>query len=69
MLMLIVLVCIVLNVLLYAVSLQTGKTVSSASSSAAGKFVLKIEMRTSPSTDLVEADYLLIATGSSKQVI
>ncbi|KMT17140.1 hypothetical protein BVRB_2g040520 [Beta vulgaris subsp. vulgaris] len=49
------------------VSLQTGKTVSSASSSAAGKFVLKIEMRTSPSTDLVEADYLLIATGSSKQ--
>lgn len=50
------------------VSLQTGKTVTAASSSAAGKFALKIEMHTSPSADLVEADYLLIATGSSKQV-
>ncbi|XP_021856051.1 uncharacterized protein [Spinacia oleracea] len=48
------------------VSIQTGKTVTTASSSAARKFSLKIDMRTS-STDLVEADYLLIATGSSKQ--
>ncbi|KAL2898387.1 Uncharacterized protein RDABS01_040169, partial [Bienertia sinuspersici] len=47
------------------VSVQSGKTVSTASSSVAGKFVLKIKMRTS--ADLLEADYLLISTGSSKQ--
>lgn len=49
------------------VSVQTGKTVISASSSAAGKFVLKIEKRLSATAVLIEADYLLIATGSSKQ--
>lgn len=49
------------------VSVQTGKTVISASSSADGKFALKIGKRTSASLDSVVADYLLIATGSSKE--
>ncbi|KAG8471557.1 hypothetical protein CXB51_036946 [Gossypium anomalum] len=49
------------------VSLQTGKLVTSASASASGKFLLKIEKRTLKSVELVEADYLLIASGSSQQ--
>ncbi|KAA3485854.1 FAD/NAD(P)-binding oxidoreductase family protein [Gossypium australe] len=49
------------------VSLQTGKLVTSASASASGKFLLKIEKRTHKSVELVEADYLLIASGSSQQ--
>uniref|UniRef100_A0A803ML42 Uncharacterized protein n=1 Tax=Chenopodium quinoa TaxID=63459 RepID=A0A803ML42_CHEQI len=49
------------------VSVQTGKTVTTATSKATGKFDLGIKMHTSPTADLVEADYLLIATGSSKQ--
>lgn len=39
-----------------------------ASASASGKFLLKIEKRTLKSVELVEADYLLIASGSSQQV-
>ncbi|KAJ8438121.1 hypothetical protein Cgig2_015378 [Carnegiea gigantea] len=54
-------------VTLIAVSVQTGKAVITASSSADGKFALKIGKRTSASLDSVVADYLLIATGSSKE--
>ncbi|TYH36551.1 hypothetical protein ES332_D13G272800v1 [Gossypium tomentosum] len=49
------------------VSLQTEKLVTSASASASGKFLLKIEKRTLKSVELVEAYYLLIASGSSQQ--
>ncbi|KAB2050366.1 hypothetical protein ES319_A13G241000v1 [Gossypium barbadense] len=52
---------------LATISLQTGKLVTSASASASGKFLLKIEKRTLKSVELVEADYLLIASGSSQQ--
>lgn len=51
------------------VSVQTGKAVITASSSADGKFALKIGKRTSASLDSVVADYLLVATGSSKEVV
>ena len=40
-----------------------------ASSNADGKFALKIGKRTSAALDSVVADYLLIATGSSKEVV
>ncbi|KAI3665904.1 hypothetical protein L6452_44539 [Arctium lappa] len=49
------------------VTLQTGKSVTSASTSAGGKFILKIEKRTIDYVDFVEADYLLIASGGSQQ--
>ncbi|KAL7607878.1 hypothetical protein Lser_V15G13075 [Lactuca serriola] len=49
------------------VTLQTGKSVTSASISQSGKFILKIEKRTIDYVDFVEADYLLIASGSSQQ--
>ncbi|KAI3503378.1 hypothetical protein L1887_31819 [Cichorium endivia] len=49
------------------VTLQTGKSVTSASISPGGKFILKIEKRTIDYVDFVEADYLLIASGSSQQ--
>ncbi|BBH00347.1 FAD/NAD(P)-binding oxidoreductase family protein [Prunus dulcis] len=49
------------------VSLQTGKAVITASPTAGGKFLLGIEKRTFSSPEYVEADYLLIASGNSKQ--
>ncbi|KAF5961777.1 uncharacterized protein LOC114267950 isoform X3 [Camellia sinensis] len=49
------------------VLLQTGKVVTTASVTVGGKFLLKIEKRTIDFVDYVEADYLLIASGSSKQ--
>ncbi|KAJ0812795.1 putative 3-Dehydro-bile acid delta(4,6)-reductase [Helianthus annuus] len=49
------------------VKLQTGKSVTSASTSAGGKFTLKIEKRTIDYVELIEADYLLIASGSNQQ--
>lgn len=51
------------------VSLQTGKAVITASPTAGGKFLLGIEKRTFSSPEYVEADYLLIASGNSKQVV
>lgn len=51
-----------------SVTLQMGKSVTSASTLASGKFTLKIEKRTIDYVDFVEADYLLIASGSSQQV-
>ncbi|KQJ85600.1 uncharacterized protein LOC100821356 [Brachypodium distachyon] len=49
------------------VSLQAGKSVSSASVSDSGKFVLKVEKRTVDFVDYVNANYVLVATGSSQQ--
>ncbi|KAI7757090.1 hypothetical protein M8C21_028490, partial [Ambrosia artemisiifolia] len=49
------------------VKLQTGKSVTSASTSAGGKFMLKVEKRTIDYVEFIEADYLLIASGSSQQ--
>nr|GEV33812.1 hypothetical protein [Tanacetum cinerariifolium] len=49
------------------VTLQTGKSVTSASTSADGKFIVKIEKRTVDYVDFIEADYLLMASGSSQQ--
>ncbi|KAG5527213.1 hypothetical protein RHGRI_028197 [Rhododendron griersonianum] len=50
------------------VLLQTGKVVTTASMTAGGKFLLKIEKHTVDSVEHVEANYLLIASGSSRQV-
>lgn len=51
------------------VSLQTGKAVTTASATSGGKFLIKIEKRTINYVEYVEADYLLIASGSSQQVV
>lgn len=56
-------VCLFLSVLL-----QTGKTVTSASTTADGKFSIKVEKRTVDFVEYVEANYLMIASGSSEQV-
>lgn len=40
-----------------------------ASSTDGGKFLLGVENRTFSSPEYVEADYLLIASGNSKQVV
>ncbi|OAY73120.1 Uncharacterized protein YtfP, partial [Ananas comosus] len=49
------------------VSLQTGKVVSSTSVVGNGKFLLKVEKRTIDFVEHLEAKYVLVATGSSKQ--
>ncbi|KAF8655917.1 hypothetical protein HU200_060871 [Digitaria exilis] len=49
------------------VSLQAGKAVSSASVTQHGKFVLKVEKRTADLVDYINANYVLVATGSSQQ--
>ncbi|KAI3462961.1 hypothetical protein Pfo_019624 [Paulownia fortunei] len=49
------------------VVLQTGKTVTSVSTTAGGKFSIKIEKRTVDYVEYVEANYLMIASGSSAQ--
>ncbi|KAJ8544950.1 hypothetical protein K7X08_017533 [Anisodus acutangulus] len=49
------------------VLLQTGKVVTGASSTADGKFAVKLEKHSLDYVEHVEADYLLIASGSSKQ--
>ncbi|KAK6128353.1 hypothetical protein DH2020_037904 [Rehmannia glutinosa] len=50
-----------------SVVLQTGKVVTSVSTSPGGKFSIKIEKRTIDYVEYVEADYLMIASGSSEQ--
>lgn len=52
---------------IWSVSLQTGKVVTSASVSSGGKFALKIQKLVT-CVENVEANYLLIASGSSRQV-
>ncbi|KAF5792119.1 putative 3-Dehydro-bile acid delta(4,6)-reductase, FAD/NAD(P)-binding domain superfamily [Helianthus annuus] len=49
------------------VKLQIGKSITSASTSAGGKFTLKIDKRTIDYVEFIEADYLLIASGSNQQ--
>lgn len=52
-----------------SVLMQTGKVVTSVSTTIGGTFLLKIEKRTIDSVEYLEADYLLIASGSSRQVV
>ncbi|XP_018844774.1 uncharacterized protein YtfP isoform X6 [Juglans regia] len=59
--------CLMSQATKIGVSLQTGKVVTTASASGLGKFLLKIEKRTIDYVEYVEADYLLIASGSSPQ--
>ncbi|MQL92526.1 hypothetical protein Taro_025147 [Colocasia esculenta] len=49
------------------VALQMGKTVTKASTNVNGKFHLQFEKRSTDSVEHVEADFLLIASGSSRQ--
>ncbi|KAL3640151.1 hypothetical protein CASFOL_015119 [Castilleja foliolosa] len=49
------------------VVLKTGIAVTSASTSADGKFSVKLEKRTIDYVEYVKADYLMIASGSSEQ--
>lgn len=51
------------------VLLQTGKTVTSVATTASGKFSIKVEKRTIDYVEYVEANYLMIASGSSEQVV
>ncbi|WVZ14626.1 hypothetical protein V8G54_012192 [Vigna mungo] len=48
-------------------SLQTRKAVAAISILSGGKFLLEIQQHTSVHVERVEADYLLIASGSSRQ--
>ncbi|XP_048140417.1 uncharacterized protein YtfP isoform X5 [Rhodamnia argentea] len=50
------------------VLIQTGKVVTSASRDVDGNFQVKIEKRTTNYMENLKADYLLIASGSSRQV-
>ncbi|KAF7129506.1 hypothetical protein RHSIM_Rhsim10G0031600 [Rhododendron simsii] len=59
--------CLLLEAKQRGVLLQTGKVVTTASMTAGGKFLLKIEKLTVDSVEHVEANYLLIASGSSRQ--
>uniref|UniRef100_A0A2N9I8C0 FAD-dependent oxidoreductase 2 FAD binding domain-containing protein n=1 Tax=Fagus sylvatica TaxID=28930 RepID=A0A2N9I8C0_FAGSY len=59
--------CLMSEATRIGVSLQTGKAVTTASATGGGKFLLKIEKRTINYVENVEADYLLIASGSSQQ--
>ncbi|XP_044505451.1 uncharacterized protein YtfP isoform X2 [Mangifera indica] len=59
--------CLLSEAKFRGVSLQTGKFVTSASANAGGKILLKVEKRTINLVESIEADYLLIASGSSKQ--
>lgn len=45
-----------------------GKTVSEVSLSDSGQFLLKVEKRTLDLVEHFKADYVLMATGSSRQV-
>lgn len=52
-----------------SVVLETGKTVTSVSAIAGCKFSIKVEKRTVDYVDYAEANYLMIASGSSEQVV
>ncbi|KAH1192587.1 hypothetical protein GmHk_19G053787 [Glycine max] len=49
------------------VELKTRKTVTAVSILSSGKFLLEVQQHTSVHAEHVEADYLLIASGSSRQ--
>uniref|UniRef100_A0A0D9Y1V3 Uncharacterized protein n=1 Tax=Leersia perrieri TaxID=77586 RepID=A0A0D9Y1V3_9ORYZ len=51
----------------HGVELKAGKAVSGASVIENGRFVLKVEKRTIDFVDYINADYVVVATGSSQQ--
>lgn len=51
-----------------SVVLETGKTVTSVSAIAGSRFSVKVEKRTVGYVEYAEANYLMIASGSSAQV-
>ncbi|OVA09093.1 Conserved hypothetical protein CHP00275 [Macleaya cordata] len=59
--------CLMLEAKRTGVLLQTGKVVTKASTTTSQKFRIKIEKRTVDLVEYVEADYLMIASGSSQQ--
>ncbi|XP_047149872.1 uncharacterized protein YtfP isoform X2 [Vigna umbellata] len=59
--------CLMSEVKQRGVSLQTRKAVAAISILSGGKFLLEIQQHTSVHVERVEADYLLIASGSSRQ--
>ncbi|XP_042498288.1 uncharacterized protein YtfP isoform X8 [Macadamia integrifolia] len=61
--------CLLFELKIIGVLLQTGKSVTNVSTTVGGKYIIKIEKRTSDPIEYVEADYLLIASGSSRQWI
>ena len=52
-----------------SVSVQTRKTVTAVSVTNSGKFLLEVGQQPTDHAECVEADYLLIASGSSRQVV
>lgn len=59
--------CLLLEAKRSGVLLQAGKVVTDVSRAVGGKFRVKIEKRTVDLIEYIEANYLLIATGSSQQ--
>ncbi|KAG6488289.1 hypothetical protein ZIOFF_057048 [Zingiber officinale] len=55
------------TIFLFEVVMQMGKTVSEVSLSDNGQFLLKVEKRTMDLVEHFKADYVLMATGSSRQ--
>ena len=53
----------------FSVSMQTRKAVTSVSVANNGKFLLNVQQQLADNNERVEADYLLIATGCSRQVV
>lgn len=51
------------------VSMQTKKTVTGVSILSNGKFLLEVKQQLADHAEHVEADYLLIASGSTRQVV
>ncbi|XP_039682785.1 uncharacterized protein YtfP isoform X2 [Medicago truncatula] len=60
--------CLMTEVQRRGVSMQTKKNVTAVSVLSCGKFLLEIKQLPAGSSEQVEVDYLLIATGSSRQV-
>ncbi|XP_074573324.1 uncharacterized protein LOC141829698 isoform X2 [Curcuma longa] len=60
--------CLLNEAKMRGVVLQMGKTVSEVSLSDSGQFLLKVEKRTMDLVEHFKADYVLMATGSSRQV-
>lgn len=59
--------CLVSEAKTKGVVLQTGKVVTSASTTGSRKFSVQIEKRSIDYVEQIEADYLLMASGSSQQ--
>ncbi|XP_027358046.1 uncharacterized protein LOC113867159 [Abrus precatorius] len=59
--------CLMSEVKQRGVSVQTRKTVTAVSILSSSKFLLEVEQRPPDHAEHVEADYLLIASGSSRQ--